>query len=132
MARSSARAARRHARPAARVGAALHSRKLLPSRSLQLCAAWTAGESLASSRTSLGWSKLYRWPQLGHCMPAGAIELAPMDAAEVARFRAETPGLTAPGKLSGAFLNSAGAALMPQVVVRVAGALRCLESYMYL
>ena len=65
-------------------------------------------------------------------MPAGAIELAPMDAAEVARFRAETPGLTAPGKLSGAFLNSAGAALMPQVVVRVEGSLRCLESYMYL
>ncbi len=41
-----------------------------------------------------------------------------MDPAEVAQLRAETPGLNAAGKLSGAYLNNAGAALMPQVVVR--------------
>ena len=43
-----------------------------------------------------------------------------MDAAEVERVRAETPGLNAAGKLSGAYLNNAGAALMPAVVVRLA------------
>lgn len=42
-----------------------------------------------------------------------------MDAAEVAQVRAETPGLNSDGKLSGAYLNNAGAALVPQVVVRI-------------